>query len=99
MKNLTCIIATLTLFLNTAFTQADHQIIVQIYPSHEVKDLVNTYQLYKGQNIGLYSKTLISKQLNIWLLEFNAQKADARELVAVLRVHLNEKYISYSSKK
>lgn len=85
MKTLTCIIVTLTLFVSTAFTQADNQIIVQLHPNHEVKDLVDTYQFYKGQNTGLYSKTLISKQLNIWLLEFDPQKADVREVVAVVR--------------
>jgi len=85
MKTLIYTIAVVVLSISTAFTQSDNQIIVQLHPNNEVKDLVNHYQFYKGQNTGLYSKKLISKQLNIWLLEFDEKKANVRDIVHVVR--------------
>lgn len=86
MKTLTRITTLILLFISTiAYTQSDNQIIVQIYKHGEVEDLTTSHQLYKGQNTGLHIQMLISKQLNIWLLEFDPEKANVRDLLTDIK--------------
>lgn len=82
MKTLTQITTLILLFISTiASAQSDNQIIVQLHKDNDVKDLVANHQFYKGENTQLHSKMLISKQLNIWLLEFDKEKANVRDLI------------------
>lgn len=86
MKTLTQITTLILLFISTiANAQSDNQIIVQLHKHSEVEDLTTSHQLYKGQNTGLHTQMLISKQLNIWLLEFDAEKANVRDLLTDIK--------------
>jgi len=88
MRTLTQFTTFILLFINTvAYAQFDSQIIVQLQEENDVKDLTGNYQSYKGGNTGLFSKMMISKQLNIWLLEFDADETDVHELLADIRKH------------
>jgi len=51
----------------------------------DVTDLTSTHQTLKGQNTGLHSKKLLSKRLNIWLLEFDEKKADVGDMLLSVR--------------
>lgn len=82
MKTLIYTLIAIVLAINTAFTQSDNQIIVQLHQDNDIKDLTVNHQLHKGQTTGLHSKMRLSKHLNIWLLEFDGQKIDVRNLLA-----------------
>lgn len=85
MKTLMRIITILLLCATMVQAQSENQIIVQLHESSKVADLTSTHRMYKGQNTGLHSKKLLSKRLNIWLLEFDEKKADLRDMLLSVR--------------
>ena len=46
-------------------------VIVQLNPGKDVRDLINTHQRYRGGSTDLKLVQLLSKPLNIWLLHFD----------------------------
>ena len=87
MKTLVYTLTIVLLCATITHAQSKNQIIVQLHKGNDVKELATSYQFYKGQNTELYSKQLLSKQLNIWLLEFNEKKVKPRELLAEIKTN------------
>lgn len=87
MKTLIYTLTIVLLCATIAHAQSKNQIIVQLHKDNDVKELAASYQFYKGQNTELYSKQLLSKKLNIWLLEFNEKKVKPRELLAEMKTN------------
>jgi len=72
------------LFLSAGMLNAQHdqQIIVQLNDDVPVNKLIAQHQYKNGQDIGLVSKKMLSKRLNIWLLEFDKTKINGSDILA-----------------
>lgn len=52
------------------------EVMVRIYPTANVEDLVDKNKTYTGKSTDLIVKELVSEHLNIWLLKFDPVKVD-----------------------
>jgi len=78
--------------------QQDQQIIVQLNDDVPVNELIDQHQYKNGQSTGLISKKMLSKRLNIWLLEFDKTKINAVDILSdvkgnqqVIAAQMNQK--------
>ena len=75
----------LLLFAGMLNAQHDQQIIVQLNDDVPVNKLIAQHQYKNGQEIGLVSKKMLSKRLNIWLLEFDKTKINAPDMLTDIK--------------
>lgn len=76
------LIVVLLLYVGILNGQHDQQIIVQLNDGAPINELIDQHQYKNGQNIGLLSKKMLSKRLNIWLLEFDNTKIKSVDMVS-----------------
>jgi len=85
IKHQLILVTVLLLHVGILSAQHDYQLIVQLNEDVPISELILKHQYKNGQKIGLISKKILSKRLNICLLEFDKTKIQARDLLMDLK--------------
>ncbi len=77
---------------------AEGEILVQLQPKTPLNQFLKSFQSYKGKSTGLKVKKVVSKSLDIYLLEFNPSKAKHADFSSQIFHHKDVRIVQNNHK-